>query len=240
MTKMDHLTRYLVDPRRAVLDNDAERLLREFFRLVHRGAIERELDAFLRENPVVLGLASRMFRAGHHGCWVIPQLEIKPKTLDGNPGLIPDYVVGARSSDGITWWVLELKGPREQLYVEREGRILESPAHLAARAQLEGYLDWCDANASHLRDVLRLPEFSRPRGVLVMGRGKEMEKDPRKQEKKKQANRRHPDIEVRTWDAFLREILELVTLDSRGSYFKTMDINLLLSVDVDEEYMSEK
>lgn len=222
---------FYFDPVRAVLDGEAEDVLRKLYKLVKSGASEREIDKLLRSNPVVFGLASRFFHAGHHGCWVFPQVKIKSASLNGSPGLVPDYLIAAKSSDGLTWWVVELKGPGEKLYKEVGGRIVETPALQQGLAQLQEYISWCDANASSLRELLGLKDFIRPRGVLIIGRAKEMRRDVRRTEKKRYSNRSSTDITIRTWDALLRDIWGLSVQGSYWAFLRTLDINFGLGIE---------
>lgn len=217
---------YFVDPRRARETN-----LRTLFRLIKGGADERELDALFRQDRHLFCIASNFFRSGHHGCWVIPQARIKPPSFDGDPGLIPDFLVAARNSDGITWWIVELKQPTESLYTTGRNGPRESAALQAARRQLEGYVSWCRENGSYLRTTLGLRSFREPIGVLIMGRAKELDDDPAKRECRRISNLANRCFQIRTWDAMLRDVLKLTTEGDFWAYIKTLDINMQIARD---------
>jgi hypothetical protein len=126
-----------------------------------------------------------------------------------------------------------MKSPAETIYVEREGHVLPSSAHAKGIAQLQEYIDWCDSHASYLREGLGLKDFSRPYGVLLIGRGAELEKSEARRKAKQAYNRSHSAIRVRTWDAFLRAIWCLSVEGDYWAFLRTLDIHLSLAQERD-------
>ncbi len=70
--------------------------------LIRNSAGEREVDSFVSENPVMLTIPLDFSSTGHHGAWVIPKKSIRPRISNDTPGLIPDFIVGGKSSGGFT------------------------------------------------------------------------------------------------------------------------------------------
>jgi hypothetical protein len=68
---------------------------------------EESIQKVLTANPYLIQYA--VDRSGHHGIWVFPKPMIRPKGVDGTPGLVPDYLVVTRSSLGYLWHVVEIK-----------------------------------------------------------------------------------------------------------------------------------
>ena len=106
--------------------------------------------------------------------WIVSQQQIRPKTL--THGLKPDYLIGGKSSSGITWHVLELKSPRDTLFVRTsKGRLKFSETAHEGVFQLLEYIDFCASQQAYLRDALGLKGFREPTGLLVIGRQSEFE-----------------------------------------------------------------
>lgn len=194
--------KFKIDPYE-VTANDIEQLLS----LIRKNASETEIDLFLRKRLSLLSLTSGFFSTGHHGNWIIPQAKIKPSGFANGSGLIPDYLFAGDNSDGVTWWVVELKSPKDKLYKENsEGRIEESDKLRTAINQVGEYINYCTEQQGFIREALGLTSFTSPYGIIIMGREAELKKDPRKQACKSQYNRRTHTIQIRTFDALIREV----------------------------------
>lgn len=187
-------------------DFDRDDLVK-FVSLIRKQSSETEIDTFLRSNLSLLSFTSSFFSSGHHGTWVIPQATIKPSGFANGVGKIPDYLFAGDNSDGITWWVIELKSPGDKLYKEdNHKRIIETTKLSSSISQIRDYISYCTENQAFIRDVLGLHSFVSPYGVIVMGRESELKKDLRKQSYKAQFNKDSQTIQIRTYDAFLRQI----------------------------------
>jgi hypothetical protein len=93
----------------------------KFARLVGQKAGEREIEQCLRQNREILSLAIWMFSSGHHMTWIFPKEQIRsPSGPIG--GLIPDYVLAGASSNGVDWFVLELKGANRRVFTKSRKR----------------------------------------------------------------------------------------------------------------------
>jgi hypothetical protein len=166
---------------------------------------EREIDSFLRSKPSLLAFTSMFFWTGHQGKWIIPQAEIKPGGFVGK-GKIPDYLFAGDNSDGMTWWVVDLKSPKDRLYKKGKNGFLVESAELAAGiSQVRDYVSYCAENQAFIRDALGLRSFTSPKGVLIIGRESELKQDINKQKLKANFNRDSQNIEIRTFDAFIRQ-----------------------------------
>ena len=193
---------FKVDPY-DVTGSDIEQLIT----LIRRNACETEIDLFLRKRLSLLSFASSFFSTGHHGGWIIPQAKIKPSGFANGSGLIPDYLFAGDNSDGVTWWVVELKSPKDTLYKENsDGRIEESDKLRSAINQVDDYIEYCTRHQGFIREALGLTSFTSPYGIIIMGREAELKRDPRKQARKSQFNRRTHTIQIRTFDAFIRQV----------------------------------
>ncbi|HEV7473921.1 MAG TPA: Shedu anti-phage system protein SduA domain-containing protein [Pyrinomonadaceae bacterium] len=169
-------------------------------------ATETTIDGFLKEHPALLAGCMNFTMFGHHGSWVVPQQLIRPPSLDEIRGLKPDYLVGGKGSRGYSWFVVELKSPKDKLFTrEKSGTISLSSVANRGICQLLRYIDYCSSAQSYLRDSLRLKEFREPKGFLIIGREAELSGDRDVQELSSAFNRMTVgSIEIRTFDALVR------------------------------------
>jgi len=179
-------------------------------KLIERKSGEKEVDLFIRDNPAVLTAALKFAATGHHGAWVLTQQMIRPKLGITKPGLIPDFIIGGKSSDGFEWWVVELKGVDAQLFSYKGESLQLSDTLNKGICQLLGYIDYCDETQSIIRDQLKLNNFRRPNGLIIIGNEEELESDERKQKLKAAWNKINSSrLEIRTYGALLRIADEL-------------------------------
>lgn len=177
----------------------------EFEKLIKSSPGETAIDNFIRDHPSVLAMALEPLSTGHHGAWVIPQQVIRPKINENTPGLIPDYILGGNSSDGFTWWVVELKGADVNLFSKRKNELCFSPTLNKGICKLLTYIDYCAEIQSTLRDTFKLKDFREPKGLLLMGREDELINDSQKQKLKAAWNRiTRSKLEIRSYDSLLR------------------------------------
>ena len=87
-----------------------EKQVASYRQLVEQKSGETALDHFIRENKELLVNTLDFVSTGHHGSWVLPQQPIKTARRGVEKGLIPEYRVCGKSSDGLAWWVIEFKG----------------------------------------------------------------------------------------------------------------------------------
>lgn len=188
-----------------------------FKKLVDNNADETALDLFLRSNPQILSSALSFAHTGHHGAWVIPQQAIRPKIGNVQNGLIPDYIIGGKNSDGFQWWVVELKGANAKSFTQKKNDIAFSKGLNEGICQLLTYIDYCAEIQSSLRDQFGLKGFREPKGLILIGRESEFAENEVKQKLKSAWNRVTRDtIQIRTYDALLREV------EHKATYF---DVN---------------
>jgi Domain of unknown function (DUF4263) len=195
-------SQYEIDPH-----NFTDADLGKLISLIRKNSSETEIDIFLRNNLSLLSFSSSFFSTGHHGTWVIPQPIIKPSGFANGAGKIPDYLFAGDNSDGVTWWVIDLKSPQDNLYKEdKTGRIVETSKLTSSISQIRDYILYCTENQGFIRDTLGVKSFVSPYGIVIIGRESELKKDIRKQSYKAQFNRDSQTIQIRTFDAFLRQI----------------------------------
>ncbi len=203
--------------------------IRGLLRKIVSNASERDIDQYLRKRLPLFAFISKFFSSGNHGAWVIPQAKIKPPGFDGK-GLIPDYLFASQNSDGITWWVVELKSPKFRLYTQDgTGSVTETKEHSAGISQLRRYLDFCEKNQGFIRDALGLKTFTSPYGVLIAGRESELRKNPEKQAAKARFNRDSRILQVRTYDAYVRHVQYMLGLNSRVPELSHLFVELTTS-----------
>ncbi len=204
-----------------------EKDLRQLISLIRNNSNETEIDSLLKNKLSLLAFTSHFFRTGHHGAWIIPQARIKLPDYRGGRGLIPDYLFAGENSDGITWWVMDLKSPKDLLYKQgKNGRIVETESLLNGINQIRDYVDYCTKHQAFIRDVLGLKSFTSPFGILLIGRESELKKDRRKQNRKAQFNRDTYNIQIRTFDSFLRRIAEQARLSQELSWLGNLSTSL--------------
>ena len=179
--------------------------LRGLRKLVDERAPEVAIERFLRSNKEALALVLGLFQTGHHATWIIPKQTVRARLSSHAPGLIPDYLVAGANSDGVSWWVLELKGCDTKAFSNSSSSHCFSPAANRGVVQLLEYIDACSESQSYLRDQLGLKGFREPRGVLLIGTDDEYT-ETRRRRLKAAWNRYVPRIQVRSYHALLREV----------------------------------
>lgn len=185
----------------AVVRSQADALAR----LVEQQKSETEVDKYLRSNSALLGACMNFTRFGHQGTWVISQQMVRPPLTATQAGMKPDYIIGGRSSEGFLWMVVELKGVDQPLFVQKGRRLALSSYANQGLCQLLEYVQYCNSAQSYLREQLRLTDFSNPKGLLLIGRQKEIDSDPRRQALRRQINAAFSgQIEIRSYDALVR------------------------------------
>lgn len=184
--------------------------LTELGELVESRSGEKQIDRFIRDNPSVLTAALKFASTGHHGTWILSQQMIRPKLGTVKPGLIPDFIIGGKSSDGFEWWVVELKGADAKLFTRKGGKLCPSHTLNKGICQLLTYIDYCDESQSILREQFRLTDFRQPNGLIIIGREEELDNDGQKRKLKSAWNKINAThLEIRTFDALLRVAGEL-------------------------------
>jgi hypothetical protein len=137
--------------------------------LIENGASETEVEAFFNEKQPALALVLTLFRTGHHACWIVPKKTIRAHLSDTPPGLIPDYLVAGANSDGVTWWVLEVKAPSARTFGGTDSaKSLSTEANRGILQVLE-YIHVCSENQAYLRDQAGLKGLREPKGPLLIG-----------------------------------------------------------------------
>lgn len=204
----------------------------EFIKHIRNNSKESEIDKFLRNNVSLLGLSSDFFHTGHHGTWIIPQAYIKPPGFNGH-GLIPDYLLAGDNSDGVIWWVVEMKAPSDSLFkIDANGETKQTSTLKSAIVQLKGYLSYATDQQKYIRDALGVSSFKAPYGVIIMGREKELHDDKRKQKTKAKFNREDVDIKIRTYDSFLRRIKEYARITHKMSFLSKIYLKYFVKKEI--------
>lgn len=166
---------------------------------------ETEIDSFLRNNRALLTAPLHWYSTGHHGAWVLSQQMLRPRLSTVKPGLIPDYIIGGRSSGGFHWWVVELKGPDQSLFSGGKSDIRFSSHLNRAICQTIKYIDYCDEIQSYIRDQMDLSDFRKPRGLILIGVEEELNSMRDRQKLRKSVNQvlgEH--LSIRTYSSLVK------------------------------------
>ncbi len=170
--------------------------------LVESNSNETKIDSFLRENQTILTSPLDWGSTGHHGAWVLSQQTIRMNLTSSKPGLIPDFIIGGRNSGGFSWWIVELKGANHKYFVEKGNHLKFSDQLNKGICQTLSYIDYCDEIQSFIRDQIGLNNFREPKGLILIGRSSEFEKNEQKRKLKSVWNRSYKSkLEIRTYDA---------------------------------------
>lgn len=181
-----------------------EEQLASLRKLIDGKTNERQIEKFLQQSPSILALVLGLFQTGHHAAWVIPKQVIRMHLGKEAPGLIPDYLIAGANSDGVSWWVLELKGCDTRAFSNSSSSHCLSPSANRGVIQLLEYIDACAEAQSYLRDQLGLKGFREPRGILLIGTDDEYS-ERRKRNLKAAWNRNVPKVQIRSYHSLLRE-----------------------------------
>ena len=181
-------------------DVSEEQYLR-FKELIESRSGETDIEKFLATNKEVLSLSLFLFSTGHHATWIFLKQHIRPAS-GATGGMIPDYLMAGLSSDGFSWWVLELKGANHDAFKTQEKRVFLSPEANKGICQLMNYIDVSTRSQGYLRDELKLNGYREPKGILLIGTDQESSNE-QVREFKGAWNRLNPRIQIRSYSALL-------------------------------------
>jgi len=139
-----------------------------------RAGPEEAIQKFITSNPYVLQYALRL--TGNHGLWAFPKRVIRTQRIDRTPGLIPDYLVAARNSDGFTWHIVELKRFDTQ-FGNESGKSL-SAAGLKAIVQCATYTQHFEDYIETIRSNVGVREVVTPKNVAILIGDSNLENKP--------------------------------------------------------------
>lgn len=181
--------------------------------LVENNVGETDIDkGFIRDNPAIWTGALSWHRTGHHGAWVLSQQILKPRFSSVSPGMVPDYIIGGKHSGGFFWYVVELKGPNQQMFAGGGTDLRLSSKLNRGVCQTLRYIDYASEIQQHLRDQMGLTDFREPRGMILMGRKAELEKYEQRRSLRSAINRvTNKDLTIRTFDALVAEVKTAAT-----------------------------
>jgi Domain of unknown function (DUF4263) len=188
-----------------------EKQIKEFEELIEKDASETSIHDFLIDNPEIFTAILDSYRTGNHAAVVIPKQAIRPRIqTESLRGLVPDFIIGGKNSDGWNWWVVELKGPGQTLFSQSETETYFNSEINKGICQLLEYIDYCSEQQSNLRDAFKLEGFREPNGILIAGRESELTADKKKENLKGAWNRVvFGKLEIRTYDSILRKLKDL-------------------------------
>ncbi len=174
----------------------------EFKELIVRRSSETVIERFFSENRNILALTIFLFSTGHHATWIYPKQTIRPSS-GPTGGLIPDYILAGANSDGLSWWVLEVKGANQNAFKTEKKRVYLSNEANKGVCQLMNYIDQSSKTQCYLRDELKLYGFREPRGVLLIGTDEESDNEQIR-EFKGAWNRINPRVQIRSYSSIVK------------------------------------
>ena len=186
--------------------------LQKLIYLIDRNTKETEIDKYITEHPSLLTflMSHPDYSTGHHNSWVIPKKTIRTRKYTADKGEIPDFLIAGTDSGGTNWFVVELKGADSKIFSTTNKRIYFSPDTNKGLNQIMEYLLTLDRDQGHLR-AHKLMHLSHPKGILVIGREKELTSNERKQQLKSGWNASGR-IKIRTFDLLKRTLEERIQL----------------------------
>lgn len=131
------------------------------------GGCETETSAHsvLEKHP---GLFREIKQTGHHGLWVSSKPQIRPTLTNGKKGKIPDFLLAGKGSDGLHWYIIELKSPSDCVF-NAKGTAFSTKTN-EGLTQLAMYLHYAKRCQTSIRDSLEIRDFENPKGILVIGK----------------------------------------------------------------------
>jgi hypothetical protein len=134
---------------------------------------EEAIQKVLTSNPYLIQYA--IPHSGHHGIWAFPKPMIKPPTLNGSSGLIPDYLVVTKSSLGYFWYIVEIKRYDVQ-FASPDGRGYSRDGQRAI-AQCNSYLAHFQDYIEAVRSNIRIEDLIQPKGAVLLIGNSEVESE---------------------------------------------------------------
>src|SRR3546814_14830703 len=86
------------------------------------------MQNIIETHPYLLQYAFRT--TGHHGTWAYAKRWIRTNQVNGQRGLIPDFIAAMSNSLGYSWQIIALKRPDVQ-FANKRGDGLSTEAHKA-------------------------------------------------------------------------------------------------------------
>lgn len=175
-----------------------------FKNIIAQKSSETEIEIFLRDNKEIVALITFLFSTGHHASWLFPKQHLR-SPANNIGGKIPDYVVAAANSGGVSWYVIELKGANQKTFINKSKRVHLSSETNKGVCQLIEYIDVSTRSQSYLRDELKLKGYREPKGILFIGTEEESE-NSQVRDFKAAWNRMNSQIQIYSYNRFLRVI----------------------------------
>lgn len=171
-------------------------------RLLDSGRNETAIHRYLTEYPELLYRALYKTSTGHHKMKILSKQSLIPKSPESK-GMIPDFILGAKSSEGWGWFVIELKGYNDPLFSISKSEIGLSSIANKGVCQILEYIDKSTEIQSHIRDMFKLEDFRNPKGILLLGKKSEIEDEPRKKNLRRMFHEMMPDVMLLSYDCLI-------------------------------------
>ena len=167
---------------------------------------EQEINNVIKANYDLLVSFLDIFNTGHHGITAVPEVQIKNHIKGFENGLIPDWLLMGKNSDGHQYYFVELKSPSMKIFVKKGNRVCLSADCNKGLNQLLSYISFAERNQSYFRDAYKFSDFENPKGLLVIGNKKDLT-DEFSQQKRDWNKLMSGKITIVTWDRILESLM---------------------------------
>lgn len=175
--------------------------------LIEQCKNEREINNVIKAHSDLLVAFLDIFNTGHHGITAVPEAHIKNCIKGFGNGLIPDWLLMGKNSDGQQYYFVELKSPSMKIFVKKGNGICFSADCNKALNQLLSYISFAERNQSYFRDAYKFNDFENPKGLLVIGNRKDLT-DEFLQQKRDWNKLFSGKIKVVTWNRILESLMQ--------------------------------
>lgn len=183
----------------------------EFKKLLEKASSENELHKFLENNPAFFIPLLKNYSNGHHGTWVFSKQQIKHKIQGLSKGLIPDFLVIGKNSDGYTVYIIELKKSNENLFTKNTAEeVYMTTEFNKGLCQLFSYMRHVSDYREEVRKIFQVENILQPEGILIMGRQSEMDDRNKSEMKYSIRNVLSQNIQVNTYDTILNHLDRII------------------------------
>lgn len=184
--------------------------------LIEQCKNEREINNVIKAHSDLLVAFLDIFNTGHHGITAVPEAQIKNHIKGFGNGLIPDWLLMGKNSDGQQYYFTELKSPSMKIFVKKGTRVCFSEDCNRALNQLLAYISFAERNQSYFRDAYKFNDFENPSGLLVIGNRKDLTEEF-SQQKRAWNKLMSGKIKIVTWDRILESLLSKWNFVSHGN-----------------------
>ena len=179
-------------------DFEERNLRKKYQQYLRLAKTEKEMQVFLESNPIFLpGLYDR-----HNG----PLGEVIISKLSLGNDYVTDFAFLSVDSARIQITLIEIESPTAKIFRDSDSQFTAS--FNKAMQQMRDWMQWCHANQTHIKDILRDVYFGSvfrnqivsTKVILVAGRRKDVERNSQREKRWSGLNASIVNNEVVTYD----------------------------------------